>query len=331
MISNDILQQLVPQTDPEDGFPIDNKLKKMSPDDPARRIGLWASYLRFKISRDIQESSFLSSLIDTSGYVATGIFRTPYEDTKEEYSGFKAFRGFQFGAMLMRASFNTETDRSFIESVPLDFGSYRAPVMQTLSEFREHAQSPDGYVAATFIDDIGDTLGITARHVVKNFRRGQRVSIECSDCYDKAKLRRFAPGLLDAAIVNFPCGGPFAYNASNTRSAVEGETVEAHYGDSGKEKCTVMSALQTPAQIKSAAMPEHFLIDIHGHPGDSGSLISSNEVSQKDRDLIGVYLGQTDCEDKNRNLVTYGYALDLRQVAELNGIEPSDLRGEFND
>jgi hypothetical protein len=168
--------------------------------------------------------------------------------------------------------------------------------------------------------------------VVENYRIGQRVPVLCSDCGTAAKLAARAPGFIDAAKIIFPCGGPgWRYISKNNpivRGAVEGETVEAHLGDTGKAICTVMLSLSTPSQIKSAATPKHFLTDIHGHPGDSGSLVSGPGNKPSEPDLIGMYLGDTNCQDENGTFVTYGYGLDLQQAADILGA--ANLRGEFN-
>ena len=117
-------------------------------------------------------------------------------------------------------------------------------------------------------------------------------------------------------------------NTTQVRSAKEGETVAAHYGDTGKKVCTVMMSLSSSVEIKSAALPKHFLIDVYGHPGDSGSLIAEDVGQSSDPDAIGIYLGETDCRDEDDNDVTYGYALDLEQAATILGAK--DLKGEYN-
>jgi len=308
MISNEILLQLVPEDDPKDEFPADQRLFRRDFEEPARRIGIWSAFLRHRISRDISEGGFLEQLVQTSGFVATGIFRAPFENPGIEYSGFKQVAGYQFGAMLMRSKYHPESESPYISDVVMNFGAYRAPVMQCIAEFRKHGNSSDGYVAATFTDDNGDRGGLTAGHVVENYQRGQRVPVWCSDCSDEAKLKRLSPGQLDSAVVSFPCGGPYSSGNGNVRAAIEGEHVEAHFGATGKERCTVMSALQTSSQIKSAAMPEQFLIDKHGYPGDSGSFVSGEDSYDDARDLIGIYLGKTKCVDEHQKSYNYGYA-----------------------
>ena len=115
----------------------------------------------------------------------------------------------------------------------------------------------------------------------------------------------------------------------SVRSAYEGETVYIHLGNTGKSACTVMMSLSTTSEILSAAAPKHFLTDLHGHYGDSGSLISSSEYHSEDGDLIGIYLGETNCQERNGAFVSYGYGLDLSQAARLLGTR--NLKGEFHE
>lgn len=334
MISPDILLELVPGRDPDDDFPRSPRVLDFDPNSPGRRIGAWADYIRYRISREIFEDQVLDTLIETSGFVATGVFRVPNSPASRSFEGFPIVSGFQFGAVLFRGSRYSAAESDYVRSISLEFGRFQAPMIQTIATFNPHAipQTPDGYAAAIYEDDDGEDCGITAAHVVENHRIGQRVPVLCSDCGDAAKLAARAPGFIDAAKITFPCGGPgyshFNNNAPVVRGAVEGETVEAHLGDTGRAICTVMLSLSTPSQIKSAATPKHFLTDIHGHPGDSGSLVSGQNNRSTEADLIGMYLGDTNCRDENGNFVTYGYALDMQQAADILGA--NNLRGEFN-
>lgn len=333
MIPSEILLRLVPESDPEDGeFPRDERVLKADPDGPGRRVGVWAAYLRWRLSRQLVDDPRLRELVETSAAIGTGVFRALDLRHEREGPDFRTVAGYQFGAVLFRGAFSPEAEDAYVGEIPMDFGRRRAPVFQTIASFNPHAlQTGDGYVAAVFEDDDGKCCGITAGHVVNHYGRGQRVPVLCPDCGDEARLRRRAPGLIDAALVEFPCGGPIASHSDHApavRSAVEAETVEAHFGTTGQKLCTVMMSLSTPSQIKTAAAPKHFLTDIHGHDSDSGSLISERESMNRDRDLIGMYLGEADCEDENRSMVTYGYAIDLKQVADLFGAK--DPVGEFN-
>jgi len=90
-----------------------------------------------------------------------------------------------------------------------------------------------------------------------------------------------------------------------------------------------MMSLSSPAEIMSAAIPKHFLTDEHGHFGDSGSLIATANDDHELADLIGIYLGDTHCKEANGAFATYGYAIDLKQAADVLGA--SNLKGEFHD
>jgi hypothetical protein len=327
MIPAELLFRLVPNRDPEDEFVRDSRLLEFDPNSPGRRVGMWAAYLRDRIHREISENTLLNDLIETSGFIATGIFHATSRAEKD-YPGFEVVDGYQFGALLLRAKPSAE-GVPYVTSIALEGGRYRAPVVQARANLNPHAD-PDGYVAAIF-DDDGDACGITAAHVVNTYRLGQRVPVLCSRCGASSRLKRKAPGLIDAAVVRFTCSGPMWNGNSNAgfvRSAVEGETVNAHFGDTGRKSCTIMLSLQTASQIKSAATPKHFLTDVHGYPGDSGSLISADTTRSTDPDLIGMYLGDADCQDETGKFVTYGYALDLKQAADLLGA--SNVRGDFN-
>lgn len=330
MISPEILLRLVPENDPEEDWPREPFLSEFSLTSPGGRIGLWASYLRYRIHRDMQEDQSLSDLIGSSGFVGTGIFRVSSASDKRDREGFPNKNGYQFGAMLMRGA--RVKEGASIPDIFLESGRYSVPVIQMISRFNPHAPTGrDGYISAVFDDEKGASFGITARHVVEGYRHRQKVPVECSDCGCPARLAMKAPGYIDAAMVELPCGGP-AYNYTNgpqtVRSAVEGESVVVHFGDTGKTLCTVMQALSSPTEIKCAAAPKHFLTDINGHPGDSGSLVSGLPQSTRKTDLIGMYLGDTECEDDHQNYVTYGYSLDLKQAADILGA--TGLMGDYN-
>ena len=328
MISPDILFRLVPDEDPEGDFRPEFDRGKLAADGPGRRLGLWAEFLRHRIFREMLDSEMLRDLVETSGFVGTGIFRVPNAQDARDFEGFPIVSGYQFGAILLRAV--RIPGATYIGSLDVDGGRFEIPVLQTVATFNPHS-APDGYIAAVFEEDDGTKCGITARHVVDTDRLGQTVPVECSDCGAQTRLRRKAPGLIDAASVEFTCGSPPMFPlhpVSNLCPASEGDTVEAHFGATGKKICTVMQSLSTAAQILCAAAPKHFLTDIHGHPGDSGSLLSEAATATGEPALIGIYLGDADCEDEHQNCVTYGYGLDLHQAARILGAK--DLNGEFN-
>lgn len=332
MIPPEILRELVPDHDPDEDFPRDARLSEIDPENPERRIGLWANYLRYRISREVEEEPELAKLLDTSGVIGTGVFRVPSMAGAGLFEGFPVVGGLQFGAMLFRGMRDARADGDYIRGLSMESGRFQAPLIQTLALFNPHVpRSPDGYVAVTFKDDDGEDCGITAAHVASGYRRGERVPVLCSLCGDAANLEMRAPGFIDAAKISFRCGGPrhmFGGDSPRVRGAVEGETVEAHLGNTGKAICTVMLSLSTLSQLISAATPKHFLMDRRGHPGDSGSLVSGQSHGEAGPDLIGMYLGDSECEYENGSFMTYGYGLDLQQAAAILGAR--DLRGVFN-
>lgn len=329
MIPAEILNELVPNRYPEDDFRPAFSPYDYLREETERWIGVWSQYLRYRLQRNA-EGGYLAEALARTGFVAAGIFRVAGRDVDGASSEFPIVAGFQFGALLLRgARLNDIKEPSII----LEDGRTRAPLMEQVATFYPHGGPlPDGYVAAVYENDSGDHCGITAGHVVERYRPGQRVPIECSQCGEAARLISRAPGLIDAATVKFPCGGPTSSwyrSGANVRSAVEGETVHVHLGNTGLKACTVMMSLSSPAQIRSAATPQHFLTDEHGHPGDSGSLVSAADHDHDRADLIGIYLGDASCQERNGAFVTYGYGLDLSQAAGLLGAR--QLRGDFHD
>ena len=332
MIPPEILFELVPDRDPDEEFPRDPRLAEIDPESPGRRIGVWANFLRYRIGRELAEDRELDKLLETSGFMATGVFRVPSTAGGDSFEGFPIVGGLQFGAVLFRGARAVREDGDYIRGISMETDSFHAPMVQTLATLNPHApQPPAGYVAAVYKDNNGEDCGITAAHVVEKYGPRQLVPVYCSDCGWPAKLAVRAPGLIDAAKITFPCGGPVPMPGGNSpavRGAVEGETVELHLGNSGKTVCTVMQSLSTHSQIISAATPKHFLTNLYGHPGDSGSLVSGQDTGGGGPDLIGMYLGSAGCKDGNGYFTTYGYGLDLQQAAGILGA--SGLRGDFN-
>lgn len=327
MIPGTILNELVPEHFPEDASERTADLRSV--DGPAARIGAWADVLRRRLSEQMRDDLRLRTAIDASGFVGTGIFRVPTVERARASDGFPIVLGFQFGTVLLRGDRLAAKSLSYEAGVGLDGGRYKAPVVEFEARQIPHGyRAPDGCVAAVF-DDEGTTCGLTAGHVVSRARRGQRVAVECSDCRAESRLRSGPAGLLDVACVEFPCGGPFHEDlpSSSVRSAIEGETVSMEFGMTGRVPSTVMQSLSTPSQILSVAAPQHFLTDRSGNPGDSGSLVASCSASPGTPELIGMYLGETDCRDENGHSVCYGYGLDLGQAARMVGA--SQLKGEF--
>lgn len=326
MIASEILNRLVPDRLPDGRFPGRLAVDAIR-EEPARRIGLWSDYLRSQL-QEAAQSGQLAEIINQAGLVGTGIFRVSDPHAIQASPEFPNVYGFQFGVALFAATRLGDVKEPYIA---LEGGTLRAPLMQTIAALNLHGSQPDGYVAAVYEELDGTTCGITAGHVVNRCQRGQVVPVACSDCGDSAHLVRRAPGLIDAAKVQFPCGGPAGWQqtGSYVRNAVEGETVILHLGNSGKMQATVMMSLSSPSEIRSAATPRHFLTDQHGYYGDSGSLVASAHHDGAGPHLIGLYLGDTVCEEPNGATVTYGYGLDLNQAAYVLGAK--DLKGVFND
>ncbi len=326
MIAREILQQLIPNRLPEDDFPGDS-IPDSFVDGPERWIGVWSAYLRWQLRAQSEESHF-EKRIDQSGFVVTGIVRVTRPDEERTDPNFPIVRGYQFGALLLRGAPVPERYRS---TIPLERGQMLVPIREVVASINLHDRGEaDGCIAAVYLDNDGRSCGITAAHIVQRHREGERVPLHCSDCGSSARMLRRAPSLIDAATVRLPCGGPHyrCPSPGHLRSAVEGETVHLYLGQSGTVPCTVMASASTPSQIKSAAMPKHFLTEKHGYPGDSGSLIAAPDDPHAPADLIGMYLGDAVCEDPDGVYVTYGYGLDLRQAADILGA--SGLQGDFH-
>ncbi len=327
MIDQEVLQQLVPNRFPEDDFRRED-LPDRSLKEPQHWISTWSAYLRWRLRAEADKGR-LGELMDQSGFITTGIFRVtrPYESPVDP--SFPVVEGVQFGALLLRGSSKPET---YLSTIPLEHDRLHAPIREVVASFNLHGPAySDGCISAVYDDEHGHACGITARHVVQRYRRGERVPLHCSNCGYAARMLRSAPGLIDAASVRLPCGCPH-YRCpppGALRAAIEGETVHLHLGQSGMIPCTVMASASTPSQIKSAAMPKHFLTEKHGFPGDSGSLIASSPYPDEHKELIGMYLGETACEDPENVFVTYGFALDLKQAADILGAR--DLQGNYHD
>jgi hypothetical protein len=330
MISLEILARLVPKDAPRADFPVPRAIRARAYEVPSGQVGIWAAYLRFRIFEEARETPALRRYLESSGFVGTGVIRVSQKDDATPTEGFPVVNGYRFGALLLRAALSEEA--ADYRTISLDAERFQAPMIQELATFDQHAPvRPDGYVAAVFTRTDGINGGITARHVVEGYRQGARVPVRCSVCRQGAQLAKKAPGLMDAATVEFKCGGPEVHTGGqrpDVRSAIEGEAVDVHFGDSGKKSCTVMQALSTAAQLLSAAAPQHFLIDLAGQPGDSGSLVSEPTGEAGNPALIGMYLGQTRCEDVHGNSFNYGYGLDLPQAAAILGA--TGLLGDFN-
>lgn len=337
MISPEILNRLVPNRDPETEFSAPPWLRDIDSKDPSYRIARWSFHLRSVLHRLLNEGSDLSKEVDSFGFIGTGIFPTSNESGTDDFPDFPIVKGYQFGAALFRAKLESDRPDTYRKGIDLEPERTKAPIVNLFADFTphisgQHSNFPEGYVAALFRDQDGVDCGITAGHVVDNLNCGQLAPIICSACGAVTQMRRKAPGLIDAAVVEFTCGGPNYHHQTaqpGITPAIEGSTVQAHFGLSGRKLSTVAMALQTPTQIISAATPKHFLITEIGQPGDSGSLVSTDDSLTQNRALVGIYLGKSDCEDEHRNPISFGYALDMEQAT--NVLRVNVEAGEFND
>jgi hypothetical protein len=327
MVSAEILSRLVPRDGPAVEFGLPRHLREIPQENPARRIGWWAAFVRAALGDALREDAVFRGAFESSGFVGVGIFRS-IDPAPPAPEGFPIVAGYQFGVMFLTGRARSrEANRGTLK---LGKSGFEVPAVECSAAFTNHASSwSQGFTAATF-EENNNGYGITARHVVDRYQPGQHVPVECSICTAPAKLERKAPGLLDAAVVLFPCGCPIGKLPAShpaVRHAVEGETVDVHFGSSARRTATVMMALSTPSQILSAATPKHFLVDEAGKFGDSGSLVSGEITGAGPWDLIGVYLGDCTCDDGSGLMARYGYALDMDQTGRIFGV--SGFRGDY--
>lgn len=125
MIPTEVLFRLVPDRDPEDDYPRDPRLFDFDLNSPARRIGVWAAYLRYRIYRDMAENCLLRELVETSGFLATGIFHVPSVRDAGDYPGFDVVSGYQFGAVLLRGVLSPRIEGELYISLELGVLAYR--------------------------------------------------------------------------------------------------------------------------------------------------------------------------------------------------------------
>lgn len=310
MIAVDVLFELIPDEPP--GY--ERVLARQSAESvAAERIAGWAALLRAQLAVEISEgrNDDLGRLVDGAGFVGTGIFRAPREPS-DVRSDFPTVEGLQFGAVLFRGRVEPEYEGSHLRSIPLP-GGREAPVIQVAAQIDPHVFLSDGRIATYFRDEDGALCGITARHVVDQRPLGHHVAVVCpSGC--PTRLRRRAPGLIDAAVVEVECHHVHS-RVANVRAPREGEAVLLHLDEVRPHVATVMMTMQTSSQLRTAAIPQHFLTDLYGRPGESGSLVSTVE----DQALSGMYLGSTVCEDRQGWSTTYGFSLELEQAAAIVG------------
>lgn len=295
---------------------------------PELLLSAWSDRLRRRLAAEARKTRFKleqpGPAFYRAGWIATGVFRAGKDAPPSE--AFPVIDGYCFGAVIMHGGQNGDMGGYTLELEP----GIRAPVVERLAHFTAQAAlPPEGYAAAVY-EEAGKRFGLTAAHVVPRQRRGERVPVACSVCGVSARLENRAPGLLDAAKIEYVCDcQPGLPSGAHMRRAMEGETVRLHLGRSGLRRATVAMSLSSPSEILTAALPRHFLTDVHGHFGDSGSLVASDHQDPGQADLIGLYLGEADSENPDQTFATYGYALNLCQAARV--LRASDLVGEFHD
>ena len=238
-------------------------------------------------------------------FVGIGVFRAPWRYDGSE-GPFPEVHGYQFGVTLLRSR-PTEGEAT------LQVGDLRVPVRQVEAEFRWHRSALDEGRIAAFYEEDGDLFGITARHVVDGLPSGRRAPVSCEHGAGAAMVRGAGP-YIDAATVRVDCGVKPLRPTSRARSPRPGEQMFC-YAEPGLFTTKIVE-LQTPSQLLSAVMPQHFLLSDHGRPADSGALVSSDV----DGDLCGIYLGECTARDPAGPLETYGFGLDLPQALDVLGI-----------
>jgi len=331
MISSEVIRNLVPRKTPD--FERRERFRDYDFKRSDNNLAIWSEFLRAEIRKN---EIITSDLIKNTGFIATGIIHSTYEiESRSEETVFPAINGFQFGAALLRSSRPRDFQEDLITDISLgDYGE--VPLIQLEFGFSPHVfgsqiQSVDGHVAAVYKEN-NHCFGLTADHIVSSYQIGQKVPIICSDCGQPAILTAPSPGVIDAAKVLFPCGGP--YNVFSTRPnlmpAKEGDQISLNLGSSGKVDASIMASLSTGAEIISAVAPKHFLTNVSGVKGDSGSLVSDlwSGKSNPPSALVGMYLGSGTGKRKDGSFHKYGYGLDLQQVSDI--FFASDLEGEFN-
>lgn len=321
-----ILERLVPQREPGEGFPERDRPGIAFLEGPQRYVALWSAYVRYKLANEFRQSSALRVAVGRAGFIGTGIFRFDEPMRGWGRKDFPWFEGYQFGVCLHVGYRVLPRGQQPLMALPLEGGELAVPIVEMISSQTPQSATSDGYVSALYEDDSGEIHGITAGHVIESYSASSSVPVECSDCGSKTQKIRNAPGLIDAATVEYVCGKSLVGKSATVRRPNEGEDVDAWLGETGKSVGTVMQILQTSSELISSAVSMHFLIDVCGVGGDSGSLVACKDG---DETLLGMYLGLTDSEDDTGTLHTYGYALELQQVAHILGVTIKE--GERND
>ncbi|MDJ0822279.1 MAG: hypothetical protein QNJ09_10795 [Paracoccaceae bacterium] len=328
------MNALTPEEEPEVSIPEWLAISLDGAPTFQRRLSLWAEAGRVGLREVISEDRQLNARLQHTTGIGFGFFETDTATSTEE-GGFPRVGGYQFGVGLFSAAFDRDMEEGGQQSVPLFGGRYSLPILDFEVQFLPQKGSVDGFPAIHY-QDFGKACAITAGHVVGNATPQKEVPLACKDCGEPAVLYRRPLPMIDAVQVCFPCGGPiFPYgpriaddSLTTCRTARKGETVELHLGGSGLRRGTVMNDVSTYSEFISAAAPIIVMIDEFGCYGDSGSLVSSVFSDTRNRDALSMYLGETNAQDDTGHMRRYGFALDLRQLIVIMGIQ-GDIYGEF--
>ncbi|GIG21240.1 hypothetical protein Cch01nite_19640 [Cellulomonas chitinilytica] len=266
-------------------------------------LGAWTQVIRGALEERARYDDQFARDVRRAVFVGIGVFRAPWRS--DGFNGpFRVVHGYQFGVALLSA--HRPEPRT-------EIGAFGEPIRQMETEFRWHGSPPDEGRIAAYFEDGGDLFGVTARHVVDGLPAGRRAPVSCEHGTGTTMVRGGGP-YVDAATVRLGCTVRPLRATGGSRSARAGEQV-CHHFDSGL--CTTkIVELQSTTQFRSAVMPQHFLTDDHGHPADSGALVSS----AVNGDMCGIYLGECTARDPDGSLATYGFGLDLPQALDVLGI-----------
>lgn len=299
MVPDELLLELLPPA------PLEYMDRQITASSEAEyRMGGWTQVVRRALQQQTIESGELWSHVRRAVFVGIGVSRVPWDGGRRE--GFAVVHGYQFGVSLLCAS---TRELEWVLEGPL----FRIPVRELEADFRPHGSGVDDGRIAAYYDDGGDVYGVTARHVVDGLRAGRPAPVSCEHGSGTTMVRGGGP-YIDAATVRLDCTLRPLRATGTTRSPRAGEQVQQHFASTVRS--TTIVELQTPSQLLSAVMPQHFLTSGFGQPADSGALISSTV----DDDMVGLYLGECTARDAAGLLESYGFAIDLPQAIDVLGI-----------
>lgn len=333
MIPQSVLNELVPYEFPDSDISKELLASFDGAPELQQRLTLWAEATKNELRLALRDDPKLDQRLRSCSGVAVGIFELD-GPPRGDFNGFPFVGGYQFGIGILQGRSEDEMD---IEGRnELSFGStrYSLPIFDLQVEYQPHKNGLQGFPAVHY-QEAGNACALTAGHVVGNTRKGKTVPLICSDCGASAVLQRRTFPALDAVEITFPCGGPYYFHgggahqdALSLRRARKGETVELHFGDTGLRRGTVMNDVSSYSEIISGAAAVLLYIDSHGARGDSGSLVSSIFKDSENRDALSMYLGEVGVKTADGFFKQCGYAIDLRQVTDVMGLN-GPFYGEF--